>query len=132
MFTLKNSDLCELFLIYDQDINVVSEIIRKKYGLSGVKIIKDTLLKVFCGKFNQKWIKANRTKSRFITQNRVWLNNFTKITEKKSVSLKVACNGRPPKKFADCSERTKRRKAARMVQMHDFDEIKQATISGNI
>lgn len=121
----KNSDLVKLLRQNGNNIEVCCKIIEDQSG----RVLVDSELQIVQEKFksvqkffNKQWNLPNicRVWHKFERKNKDWLQESFNIQisqEDSSVSLQN--NGRPSKSFDESSQRTKRRRVADVVEVHE-------------
>lgn len=130
IFTLLKGNLNENAAVaYEKIEDHLSKKLERPFILSGNA--KSVILKLLY-KLKTKWQEVKRIEQKFLEKNQQWLNVIVYLDENKEDESQTTSSsdkghmGRPKPEFAQCSERTKRRRTEN-IRQSSFEELSYAT-----
>lgn len=101
------NELCNYFINNGCNLIGLTNYLSSKFELSGTKLENavSSISKNFISKFNYRWIKASRTRDRFVKNNKQWLDSEFKVIFNKEQPYSSGQLGRPSKIYGESSEK---------------------------
>lgn len=122
------NDLCEILLLGSKSENKITGFIKEKCSLDILSLETNRQIKTFFKNFMKRWRKSGFSRSNFYNQNSSWVKNKLNFENPNYNEKQTTAQGRPPKKFNESSERSKRRKVKDLAVTSEADLIQRTHI----
>lgn len=123
-FRISYRELSEIIIEAKRDVNLCCqaiEVANPNLTKELLQIFQRELQQHFMPRFSEKWLAVNRTRDRYFSKYKSWLENNLTVTND---SLKK--RGRPEKEFAECCSRAKRYKIDNLCNQFSKGVITEA------